>query len=66
MSTLGNSAFDRCSSLESICIPSTIRMISKSSFSHCRKLKTIAFDAGVQLSAQALSDLRSKWSVILS
>jgi hypothetical protein len=50
ISHLGESAFRRCLSLQSICIPSSIETISRSCFNNCWRLSNLTFEAGCQIS----------------
>jgi hypothetical protein len=46
----GDSAFSQCVSLTSICIPSSVKSISKECFVDCTALSAIAFEADSQVS----------------
>jgi hypothetical protein len=46
---LGVMAFQACSSLESICIPSSVETISTSCFIHCFNRCTITFERRTRL-----------------
>jgi hypothetical protein len=50
LSRIKSFTFYNCSSLSSICIPSTIEMISSSAFSDCKSLATVTFESSSQLS----------------
>jgi hypothetical protein len=50
VSTRGDPAFEKCSSLESICIPSSIATISKHCFADCTALSSLTFEAGRRIS----------------
>jgi hypothetical protein len=65
ISDLGKSAFEKCASLQFISIPSSIQTISPSCFEECDNLRSIILEAGCKLSAQSVSELRSKWKVTL-
>jgi hypothetical protein len=65
LSILGQSAFSG-SSLQSICIPSSIERLPRSSLDGCRSLVRIDFESGCRLSDEALSELRSKYKVMTS
>jgi hypothetical protein len=49
ISVFGEFAFERCSFLQSICIPSSIETISKSGFADCRNLVRLTFAAGCRI-----------------
>jgi hypothetical protein len=49
ISNLSESAFAGCSSLASICIPSSIQTISKSCFADCTNLSNVTFEIGSRL-----------------
>jgi hypothetical protein len=66
VSILGESAFQNCSSLQSICIPSSIETISKSCFGGCTKLSSFKFETGSRISwieRSAFSDCSSLTSI---
>jgi hypothetical protein len=46
---LGESAFERCSSLRSICIPSSVESIPELCFKDCTRLSNLTFEAGSKL-----------------
>jgi hypothetical protein len=46
ITTLSESAFEQCSSLESICIPASVLTIATDCFRNCRRLSTVTFEAG--------------------
>jgi hypothetical protein len=65
---LGDSAFFGCSSLESICIPSSIQTISKACFNSCRRLLNLTFVRGsriVNLCESAFGDCSSLQSICI-
>jgi hypothetical protein len=43
------SAFEKCSSLKSICIPSTVTVIGRQCFINCKALVSITFESGSRL-----------------
>jgi hypothetical protein len=47
---LGNDAFLYCSSLQSISLPASIKVISHQCFAHCRNLLRVDFESGYELS----------------
>jgi hypothetical protein len=47
--TLGSAAFSRCSSLQSICIPSSIETISTKCFAGCKSLSNVTFESGCKV-----------------
>jgi hypothetical protein len=51
MSILDEYAFASCSSLQSICIPSSIEAIAPFCFTNCRPLSTVTFDSRCRISA---------------
>jgi hypothetical protein len=57
--TIGEKAFAHCLSLRTIHIPASIQTLSPSCFSYSDNLRPVVLDVGCQLSAQAVSDLRS-------
>jgi hypothetical protein len=57
---LGDSAFQHCSVLQSMSLPSSIQTISPSCFNSCRSFTRLVLEAGCCLSPQAVSDLRSQ------
>jgi hypothetical protein len=67
VSILGPSAFLSCSSLQSICIPSSVQTISDSCFAFCPTLSNVAFEPDSQISIlegnafDFCSSLRSIW-----
>jgi hypothetical protein len=65
ISTLGESAFAGCSSLRPFRVPSSIQIIGGGCFIECNQLTNLILEAGCQLSAEAVSDLRSNCSVVL-
>jgi hypothetical protein len=46
----GRSAFEKCTSLLSICIPSSVEVISAGCFAECASLSVVTFEAGSVLS----------------
>jgi hypothetical protein len=50
ISILGKSAFQGCSSLQSICIPSSIQIIGDFCFSECEAMSDLTFESGCQVS----------------
>jgi hypothetical protein len=65
LSSLGESAFEHCSSLQSICVPGFLETISPSCFADCENLVSLVFEGGCCLSNQSAWDLRSHCIVIL-
>jgi hypothetical protein len=66
VSILGKAAFQNCSSLQSISIPSSIETISQSCFGGCRKLSSFKFETGSRISTikrSAFSDCSSLTSI---
>jgi hypothetical protein len=59
LSSLGESAFDGCSSLRSICLPASIETIGPSCFDHCTNPSRIVLESGCRVSDECLSGLRS-------
>jgi hypothetical protein len=49
LSKLGESAFCGCSSLQSVCIPSSVEELPESCFRNCPKLSELTFEAGSKL-----------------
>jgi hypothetical protein len=62
---IGARAFANCLSLQSICIPSSIRTVSASCFRGCTNMYAIVFEAGCRLPRQSLAALRSICEVVL-
>jgi hypothetical protein len=50
LSSIGNCAFGDCSSLSSICIPSSVERIGKCCFLRCTRLQLVSFESGSRLS----------------
>jgi hypothetical protein len=50
LADLGDGAFQYCSSLKSICIPSRVKAIPSICFSGCKKLSALEFEQGSQMS----------------
>jgi hypothetical protein len=50
LSSLERALFLKCSSLSSICIPSSIECICENCFSECRSLSRVTFESGSSLS----------------
>jgi hypothetical protein len=50
ISHLGESAFSSCESLRSICIPASVKTISKDCFFYCMRLSSVTFEPGCQIS----------------
>jgi hypothetical protein len=66
LSSLGPMAFWRCSSLQSLSIPSPIRTVFKSCFGHCSSLSSVTFEPGCNiktLEASAFEDCSSLQSI---
>jgi hypothetical protein len=59
LSNLGKSAFEKCSSLRFICLPSSITAIFPFCFRNCGNLKRIDIEPGSKLSDESLSNLRT-------
>jgi hypothetical protein len=51
LSRIGRSAFWRCSSLSSICIPSSVEQLCASCFADCNGLSSVTFESGSKLSS---------------
>jgi hypothetical protein len=49
VSFLGESAFEDCLFLQSVCIPSSIETIGESCFMHCEQLSDLTFESGSRL-----------------
>jgi hypothetical protein len=67
-SMLGESAFERCAVLHSICIPPLVETIGKCCFSHCEKLSHVTFLAGSMVSILAESAFEAcfqLWSICI-
>jgi hypothetical protein len=62
---VGELAFEYCSSLESICNPSSIEIIPESCFSNCETLVNIIVGSGSRLRSESVANLRSKWTVTM-
>jgi hypothetical protein len=65
ISALGESAFYGCSSLQSICIPSSVEIIGKSCFDYCDCPITLVLEAGCRLCAETVLDFRLNWKISL-
>jgi hypothetical protein len=50
LSIIGESAFEFCQSLQSICIPPLVPVIPKRCFAHCMNLWRLTFDRGCIIS----------------
>jgi hypothetical protein len=57
---LGESAFWYCSSLRSICLPSSLETISPGCFQSCGDQLELVLATGNQLSAESRSHVRDK------
>ena len=49
MTSIGNFAFDRCSSLKSVTIPSSVTIIGQSAFDRCSSLKSVTIPDSVTI-----------------
>jgi hypothetical protein len=61
-------AFSECSSLESICIPSSVTIIGQLSFSGCEWLSTVTFELNsnlVEIDAEAFSGCSALRSICI-
>jgi hypothetical protein len=56
ISFFGEFAFERCSSLKSICIPASVEICPKSCFRKCGKLTGIVFESGSKVSTDQTLD----------
>jgi hypothetical protein len=59
------SAFEGCSSLQSVCLPPSLAYMSWSCFNRCGKLSSIVLEAGSRLDAETVSALRRICAVTL-
>jgi hypothetical protein len=50
LSTIGTSAFLGCSSLSSVCLPSSVRRMGNYVFAHCTSLSQVTFQPHSRLS----------------